>query len=163
VKIPQSTLESAQSWMKEHVPAEFKIAIISTGTSKRRQSKCWPIDRWQKLIEILYKKGYFAVIVGAPAEAAQLNALASRLSYKPAVYAGENGILFLAALMKCSDIFIGIDSGAMHLAASVGLPVIALFGHTDPLQVGPMPLEKNIVIKADDVHNIKPEEVIKKM
>ena len=38
----------------------------------------------------------------------------------------------LAALFSACSLFIGNDSGAMHVAAAVGLPVIGIFGSTDP-------------------------------
>jgi heptosyltransferase-1 len=41
------------------------------------------------------------------------------------------------ALVRRAQLFVGGDSGPMHLAAALGVPVVALFGPTDPLRNGP--------------------------
>ena len=56
--------------------------------------------------------------------------------------------------------FIGIDSGIMHLAASLGVKCVGIFGKTDPNQIGPQPLEKHIIIKNNNIKNITSNEII---
>ncbi|MDP3296453.1 MAG: glycosyltransferase family 9 protein [Thermodesulfovibrionia bacterium] len=60
---------------------------------------------------------------------------------------GKTTIKELAAISDASDLFIGVDSAPMHIAAAVGTPVIALFGPTGkewiPYGLG------NIVISKD--------------
>lgn len=53
----------------------------------------------------------------------------------------------MAGFIKKAKFFIGIDSGLMHLSASLGIKCIALYGNTDPDQIGPQPLNKHIIIK----------------
>jgi heptosyltransferase-1 len=43
----------------------------------------------------------------------------------------------LVALTRRARLFIGADSGPMHLAAALGIPVVAIFGPTDPARNGP--------------------------
>ena len=43
----------------------------------------------------------------------------------------------LAAVLRKCDLYVGNDSGVTHLAAAVGIPVVALFGPTDPRVWGP--------------------------
>jgi len=43
----------------------------------------------------------------------------------------------LAALIQAADLFLGHDSGPMHLAAAVGTPCVAIFGAASPLQWSP--------------------------
>lgn len=50
---------------------------------------------------------------------------------------GKTNIKQLAAISKASDLFLGVDSAPMHIAAAVGTPVIALFGPTGEAQWGP--------------------------
>ena len=45
--------------------------------------------------------------------------------------AGQTSMRDLAALFSTCSVFIGNDSGAMHVAAAAGLPVIGIFGSTD--------------------------------
>ncbi|HJU27780.1 MAG TPA: glycosyltransferase family 9 protein, partial [Candidatus Binataceae bacterium] len=53
------------------------------------------------------------------------------------VAAGITGIGELIALLSLCDGFAGNDSGAMHLAAAVGIPAIGIFGSTNPARTGP--------------------------
>ena len=50
------------------------------------------------------------------------------MSQKPLILAGKTNIKQLAALLKRCDLFIGNDSGVMHVAAAVGTKVVAVFG-----------------------------------
>ena len=51
---------------------------------------------------------------------------------------GKTSIADLPALLSQCHLFIGNDSGAMHVAAAVGLPVVAVFGPTDPCGTAPV-------------------------
>ncbi len=51
---------------------------------------------------------------------------------------GKTAIAALPALLSRCQLFVGNDSGAMHVAAAVGLPVVAIFGPTDPHGTAPI-------------------------
>jgi ADP-heptose:LPS heptosyltransferase len=55
--------------------------------------------------------------------------------------AGKTSFGELGAQLEACDLFIGNDSSPMHLAAAVGIPVIAIFGPTSPQEYGPYPLD----------------------
>ena len=76
------------------------------------------------------------------------------------LFCPENGLVELAALISKAKLFIGIDSGTMHLAASLGIKCVALFGNTDPTQIGPRPLKDHIIIKKNNVKDIKPQDIL---
>lgn len=56
---------------------------------------------------------------------------------------GKTTIKQLAAISEASDLFIGVDSAPMHIAAAVGTPVIALFGPTGAYSWGPWDNSEN--------------------
>src|ERR1700730_16071253 len=62
----------------------------------------------------------------------------SAMKCNPISLVGQTSMRELAALFSTCSIFIGNDSGAMHVAASVGLPVIGIFGPTDPEGTAPL-------------------------
>jgi heptosyltransferase II len=57
---------------------------------------------------------------------------------RPISLVGQTSMRDLAALFSACSIFIGNDSGAMHVAAAAGLPVIGIFGPTDPEGTAPV-------------------------
>lgn len=159
VKIPDYELEKAdQRIVNERMNPD--IIVLAPGASKRRKEKFWIKERWGEVIKFINSKDITPLLIGAPGEIQDLNDIARTSGADPKIYTSGDGLLPVAALMKRAKAFIGIDSGAMHLAASLEVPVIALFAPTDPLQVGPFPLSKNTVIKKNNMSDITPQEVI---
>jgi ADP-heptose:LPS heptosyltransferase len=109
---------------------------VAVHISAREPGRRWPIGRWVELIERLTATGNIAVVLlwapgsaddprhpGDDADAAAIlkQAGASALPAPPVELAD-----LIAALALCHA-FIGADGGAMHLAAALGLPTVALF------------------------------------
>ncbi|HLS27744.1 MAG TPA: glycosyltransferase family 9 protein, partial [Opitutales bacterium] len=67
-------------------------------------------------------------------------------------------------LVRQPSVFIGNDSGPMHLSAAFGNRVLAIFGPTSPLRFGPWPIDsprtKNVVAPGGNLANLKPEAVL---
>ena len=53
----------------------------------------------------------------------------------------------LVALLRRTDLFVGGDTGPMHLAAALAVPVVALFGPTDPKRNGPWGVGRSVVLR----------------
>ncbi len=102
-------------------------------------AKYWPPERFALLADRLISEcGADVIFFGTPGE----NEIAARIRSKmksPAIsLVGETSMRDLAALFASCSIFIGNDSGAMHVAAAAGLPVIGIFGSTDPEGTAPV-------------------------
>jgi heptosyltransferase-2 len=109
-------------------------------------AKCWPPDRFAKAInEILASADADVILFGTAGEAAVSSAIASQLRPAPIDLTGKTAIADLPALLSQCHLFLGNDSGAMHVAAAVGLPVIAVFGPTDPDGTAPVTPRASIV------------------
>jgi len=67
---------------------------------------------------------------------------------RPVNLAGQTSIAELSAYFSACDLFIGNDSGAMHVAAGAGVPVVAIFGSTDPEGTAPLTPRRTIVRNA---------------
>ena len=61
---------------------------------------------------------------------------------------GKTSLVELAALLQRAQLFVGIDSGIMHLAAAMGTPVVGIFGPTDPQHTGPAG-ERSVVVRRE--------------
>jgi heptosyltransferase-2 len=125
-------------------PDSFRIAI-GAGASYG-SAKCWPPERFAELANRLQVQAQADVILfGTPTEAAVSSAIAAGMSHPPIDLAGKTSINDLPALLSQCHLFIGNDSGAMHVAAAVGLPVVAVFGPTDPFGTSPVTPHCSIV------------------
>ena len=102
-------------------------------------AKCWPPERFARVARALGEKfDAEAILFGTPAEAQVSSAIVSAINRPSIDLTGTTTIAELPAMLSRCHLFIGNDSGAMHVAAAVGLPVVAVFGPTDPLGTAPL-------------------------
>ena len=112
-------------------PRALRIAI-GAGASYG-SAKCWPPSRFAEVANRLQAQTDADIVLfGTAAETAVSNAIAADLRRAPIDLTGKTLIADLPALLSQCHLFIGNDSGAMHVAAAVGLPIVAVFGPTDP-------------------------------
>ena len=96
-------------------------------------AKCWPPERFAQLADrLISESGADVIFFGTPVEKEIAARIRSNMKSRAIVLVGETSMRDLAALFSSCSLFIGNDSGAMHVAAAAGLPVIGIFGPTDP-------------------------------
>lgn len=103
------------------------------------QYKYWENNRFAKIIDFLIEKKEQVIITGSnnPKELNTINEIIRLSKYSPINLAGKLSLTELAALYSKAKLFIGLDTAPMHIAAAVDIPVIALFGLSDPVIWGP--------------------------
>jgi heptosyltransferase-2 len=118
-------------------PKAVRVAI-GAGASYG-SAKCWPPEKFADTANRLVAQFDTDVILfGTPAESAVSSAIVAGMHHPPIDLVGKTSIADLPALLSQCHLFIGNDSGAMHVAAAVGLPVVAVFGPTDPNGTAPV-------------------------
>jgi lipopolysaccharide heptosyltransferase III len=123
-----------------------QFAVIHAGA--RTWQKCWPPERFAAVADFLHHAGAPAVLVGG-AEERGLGAAVQNASKRPIFdLIGELSCGELLALLHRCRLFVGNDSGPMHMAAAANVPVVALFGGTPPERWGPVG-DHNIVLRPD--------------
>ena len=102
-------------------------------------AKCWPAERFARLADRLISEcGADVIFFGTPDEKEIAERIQSSMKLHAISLVGETSMRDLAALLAACSVFIGNDSGAMHVAAAAGLPVIGIFGSTDPQGTAPV-------------------------
>lgn len=125
-------------------PHAFRVAI-GAGASYG-SAKCWYPERFAETANgFQAEKDADVILFGTPGEVAVSNAIIAGMKRKPVDLTGKTAIGDLPALLSQCHLFLGNDSGAMHVAAAVGLPVVAVFGPTDPLGTSPVTTRFSIV------------------
>ena len=93
--------------------------------------KNWPEPKWRQLLELLAQSTELRfLLVGGEAEEGRVERLAEHLPAQRCAVARSLPLAELARRLHGCAAFIGHDSGITHLAAAVGLPVLALWGDT---------------------------------
>lgn len=109
-------------------------------------AKCWFPERFAELADGLIADFDADVILfGTASERDIVGRIESRMRHRPVNLTGQTSIGELPALFAACHLFIGNDSGAMHVAAAAGLPVVAVFGPTDPDGTAPVTLQRSLV------------------
>jgi len=125
-------------------PNAMRIAV-GAGASYG-SAKCWPPDRFAAALNnLLARNDADVILFGTPGETPVSSAIAGALRRPPINLTGKTSIAELPGLLSQCHLFLGNDSGAMHVAAAVGLPIVAIFGPTDPDGTAPVTPRVSIV------------------
>ena len=113
-----------------------EFIVLHPGTSKVERS--WHVERFgilcQKIIKFDGKK---LVLIGTKSEEAIIKRIKDYCPPGKVKVSTPINLRVLAGILKKSRIFIGNDSGMMHLAAMVGTPIVSIFGPGNPSTTGP--------------------------
>src|SRR5690606_37836458 len=140
------SLERASALLVEHgVPAEARLVGFAPGAAYG-QAKQWPPQRVAEVIARLAREhGVTSIAFGAVHDRAAARAIESWLrAHAPDVASrfvdliGRTSLGALIGAIGRVEAFVANDSGAMHLAAAIGRPVVAVFGPTDERATRPI-------------------------
>jgi heptosyltransferase-2 len=137
--ITQSEKESAQKILALHniILGKQTIVGINPGAAYGT-AKCWLPERFRQVTERLLEDPNTAVVYfGDSSTAPLVNEICHELRGSLLNLAGKTSIRELMALIKCCDAFLTNDSGPMHIAAALDIPLVALFGSTSDVKTGP--------------------------
>lgn len=115
----------AERLLIPHNPKHLPIAVFSTQPSGG-QPTAWHSDRFAAVAEALAARGFLPVFVGTAAQSPALEALQSASSCMTVSLAGKTDIRLLAGVLARADLCITIDTGTMHVARAVGVPMVVL-------------------------------------
>jgi ADP-heptose:LPS heptosyltransferase len=103
-------------------------------------NKSWPADRWAELARALLAgplAGWRIMAMGGPGDAEAAAPLLAAAGAADVDTVGKLDILAAGAALERAALFVGNDSGLMHLSAASGTPTLGLFGPTDWRRYGP--------------------------
>ncbi|MBI3317935.1 MAG: lipopolysaccharide heptosyltransferase II [Candidatus Omnitrophica bacterium] len=117
------------AWLAEHQP----LVVIHPGA--QWLSKRWPVQRYADLIDRLAAAAKVRVVLtGSASERPIGEEIAIRSKAKPILAMGLTSLNELNALARRAQAFVSGDTAGLHIAAAAGVPLVALFGSTDPLR-----------------------------
>lgn len=135
--------------------------FITIHPGSGRNEKIWSGENFAIVANYLNKEKFMVFFVGGKNEYTLCENIVKKIDGGTVFnFAGMLTLEETAAVLKKSNFLISNDSGIMHLASAVNIPVIALFGPTNSNHIGPYS-KKAVVLKADnDIKRIKVENVI---
>ena len=105
--------------------------------SENNPEKRWPVEHWRTLIETNPNVRF--VLFGTPNDRSITSAVAAGFdSSRVEDLAGKTSLTEFATRLQSCRVLVTNDTGGMHLANALGVPVLALFGPTNPVRTGPV-------------------------
>ena len=143
--------EFARNFIKGYFYGDLILGIIPAGGW--RSKRCEP-EKWIELCNAIQKKiNTRFLILWGPGDEHDAHEIKNNLN-ENAVLIPDTDVGKLAALINECNLVLANDSGPMHIAAALGVPVIGIFGPTNPVNHKPYS-EKSDYIMKEDLHCIK--------
>ncbi|MGZ4827828.1 MAG: glycosyltransferase family 9 protein [Terriglobales bacterium] len=123
--------QKCDRWLQLKGVQEFVLLSPGAGWG----AKQWPAERYGQVAKQLSGNGLKSLINFGPGEEDLAHAVEAASDGAAETFTGS--LTQLIALTRRARLFIGGDTGPMHLAAALGVPVVGIFGPTDPARNGP--------------------------
>lgn len=163
---------SLRDTLPASLPPHPRRRLVAVHISSRKPSQRWPAASFSAALRQLKSAdpSLHFVILWAPGLAnarghdgddEKAEELAALLGNSvPAIFRPTPTLRDTIETTAACDAFIGSDGGAMHIAAACGLPVVALFGHSDPVRWGPRSVPHAILqTPSMTVRDVTPNDV----
>ncbi|MCX5669504.1 MAG: lipopolysaccharide heptosyltransferase II [Candidatus Omnitrophica bacterium] len=127
-----------------------KLLVIHPAASC--PSRIWPAERYAQVADQLVRKhGFKVILVCGPKDIQKAEVVIKNMRSQALNLAGKTSISQLASLLRRCQLFISTDSGPMHVACALGVPVITIFGRSQaglsPQRWGPLGAKSRILHK----------------
>ncbi|MBZ5534669.1 MAG: lipopolysaccharide heptosyltransferase I [Acidobacteriia bacterium] len=129
--------EAEQDWVEEQLTRQQwkDFAIVNPGANWK--SKRWPVEKYAQLSRRLSDElDWPVVITVGPSEKGMGEEILTHLTGQPAIMLSPTLPQF-AALAGRARLFVGPDTGPLHIAAATRTPIVGIYASTDPVRNGP--------------------------
>lgn len=141
VSLKEKDVSFINQWRKKY--AGKKLVAVNPFTNWL--TKCWPEKNTAEFCRLLCENSDFQpVILWGPREKMSAERIVNNSSGS-ACLAPPTSLTQLTAFLQQCSAYVGGDTGPSHLSASLGIPVVYLFGPTDPLRNGPFRKEDRVL------------------
>src|SRR5207253_4244210 len=143
IHLSSQTARNVQRFLEEHgVPASKALAVLAPGTIW--ETKHWTIEGFAAVARHFLEEGFAVALAGTKRDEARCRQIAAAAP-GACDLSGKTTPAELAALIQRAAVCVTNDSGAMHVAASLGKPMVSVFGPTNPIRVGPYRRPESVV------------------
>jgi len=136
----EEVLQAKQLLKRYHIECGKHTLIGINPGAAYGSAKCWLPERFEEVTRRLLEKSKCHVVYfGDTAGAALCKKICAGFPERVVNLAGKTSIRELMALISCCSLVLTNDSGPMHIAAALRVPLLALFGSTSSTKTGPFP------------------------
>lgn len=143
IHLSSETVRSVERLLKENgVDVSHPLIVLVPGTIW--ETKHWTIEGFAGVARHFLRDGFSVALAGTKRDQLRCRQIAAAA---PGVcdLSGRTTPADLAALIRRAEVAVTNDSGSMHLAASLGKPMVSVFGPTNPVHIGPYQRPESVV------------------
>ncbi len=143
IHLSADTVRNAEKLLKENgVRPGQPLVVLVPGTIW--ETKHWTIEGFAGVARQFLRDGFAVVLAGTKRDQPRCRQIAAAAP-GACDLSGKTTPADLAALIRRAEVAVTNDSGSMHLAASLGKPMVSVFGPTNPVHIGPYQRPESVV------------------
>ena len=143
IHLSADTVHNVERLLVEHgVPASAPLVVLVPGTIW--ETKHWTIDGFAGVARQFLQDGFAVALAGTKRDQQRCRRIAAGAP-GTCDLSGKTTPAQLAALIRRAEVAVTNDSGSMHVAASLGKPMVSVFGPTNPVHIGPYQRPESVV------------------
>lgn len=150
--VGQEARKAAQALVGPFTSSGKRLIALAPGAGSPR--RCWPAERFAATADLLKDETYNFVVIGGTGDRIAAETICAALGERGLNLTGCCSLLVTAAVLEECDLYLGSDSGPMHIAAAVGTPVVEISCHpatgspyhaNSPIRFGPWAVPATIL------------------
>jgi len=143
IHLPPETVPNVERLLDERgVHASRPLVVLVPGTIW--ETKHWTIEGFAGVARELLSSGFAVALAGTKRDRSRCRQIAA-VAPGACDLSGKTSPADLAALIQRAELCVTNDSGSMHVAASLGKPMVSVFGPTNPVHIGPYGRSESVV------------------
>lgn len=152
--------EKIANFIQENKLKDSKILVLHIGAGNRFRD--WGVDKIMALTDLFSKNPEVKIVlIGAPEDKERAEEIKGKSNSKILSLVGKLGLRELKELISHASLFVGPDSGPMHIAATIDIPLVVYFGPTLPAHFSPWKANATIIEKEFDCrHTCRQKECL---
>jgi len=144
VYVPVEVQDTVDEFFEEAFDSD-KI-VVALHAPVDRPEKQWPLAHFAALADMLLADGRFEVMLTwGPGQFSVVEEVLALTRRNPTVAPETPDLKHYAGLAASCGLYVGCDTGPMHIASAMGRPVVAIFGGTNPAQHAPYQLPHSVL------------------
>jgi heptosyltransferase-2 len=148
INVPAEGRAAAREFSARFDPSGDAVLIGFNPGAAYGPAKCWPVERFVSLGRALVDRfpGCHILVFGTAKEETVVRSISARLGKRAHNLAGRTTLAQVMGIIGILDLLVTNDSGLMHVGAALGIPLVAVFGSTNPVTTGPWS-GKSVVVR----------------
>jgi len=148
IKPDETSLEKSSSLLKKHGISEHDLLVGMAPGAAYGPAKMWYPERYAAVADRLVERFACRILLfGSSGDRKQAEIVEAHADHSLLNVTGSTSLSEAVALMSRCRLFISNDSGLMHVAGALGIPLVAIFGSTNPTTTSPVGTHSVVIYK----------------